>query len=203
MSTSGKQFLETLHLLWNKKCSFHPLNNIALTFTDLSCSMWGFLFEKIPFHFFCCNLIFFFERTHFAMGQLLASFFWSIKVQSSDTHARTKNVFAGSSFLEKQKEIVVQAALVIRGLFICGFAYSRSKSSLFWRTNPSILAYYWSFYSRFCNSRSKFLRTYLPRITRETCILIDRKIQRDKEREWKKRKSKRMWEIDINRDIKR
>ncbi len=63
----------------------------------------------------------------------------------------------------------IQAALVIRGLFICGFAYSRSQNCLFHRTNPSNSALNWSFYLRIRNSRSNISRTYLPQITRETC----------------------------------
>ncbi len=38
--------------------------------------------------------------------------------------------------------------------FICGFAYSRSQNCLFQRTNPSISALHWSFYSRIRNSQS-------------------------------------------------
>ncbi len=63
----------------------------------------------------------------------------------------------------------IQAALVFRALFICGFAYARSKNCLFQRTNPSISALYRSFYSRIRNSQSSISRSYLPRITRETC----------------------------------
>ena len=103
-NTSWKHFfLETLHLLWNKKCSFHPLN-IALTFTDLSCSMWGFLFKKIPFHFFCCNLIFFFRENTFCNygTSTRASFSGQSKSnQVTHTHAQ-KIVFAGSSFWKKR-----------------------------------------------------------------------------------------------------
>ncbi len=66
----------------------------------------------------------------------------------------------------------IQAALVIRCLFICGFAYSRSNNCLFQRTNPPISASHWSFYSRIRNSRSNISRKYLPRITRETYIVI-------------------------------
>ncbi len=57
----------------------------------------------------------------------------------------------------------VQPTLVFRGLFIRGFAYSRSTNCLFQRTYPSPSALYWSLYSW-----SKIRRTYLLWITRET-----------------------------------
>ncbi len=65
-----------------------------------------------------------------------------------------------------QHSLLIQAALVIR---FC--ASSRSKNCLFQITNPSISALNWSFYSRIRNSRSNISRTYLPRITRETCTI--------------------------------
>ncbi len=56
--------------------------------------------------------------------------------------------------------ISVKVALVIHFLFIWGFVYSWSENCQFQRTNLSILSLLWSFYSRFCNSRSNILRTY-------------------------------------------
>ncbi len=66
-------------------------------------------------------------------------------------------------------DLFIQAAIVI--LFICGFAYSWSKNCLFQTTNPPISALHWSFYSRIRNLWSNISRTYLPRITRETCTM--------------------------------
>ena len=65
--------------------------------------------------------------------------------------------------------ICVQAALIISGLFICGFANFRSKYWVLRRTSILIPAFYRSYYSW-----SKFERKYLPRITRETCTYFMR-----------------------------
>ncbi len=66
--------------------------------------------------------------------------------------------------------ICVQAALVIRGLFICEFAYSHwqkwSKMTIF-KSKTAFL----SAISRFAVQSGE---TYLPRITRETCTLKER-----------------------------
>ncbi len=67
----------------------------------------------------------------------------------------------------------IQAPLVNGGLFICGFAYSRSKNWLFKEPILQfVFNWYWSFYSWFNNLCSSIRRTYLPQITRETCTLF-------------------------------
>ncbi len=48
----------------------------------------------------------------------------------------------------KITRITIQAALVICGLFICDFAYIRSRNGLFSGTYP--LIYPWSFYMQIC-----------------------------------------------------
>ncbi len=63
----------------------------------------------------------------------------------------------------------VQAALVICGLFICDFAYMRSKICLFSGTYPLIYSHPWSFYMRIRYMRAYFLSPYLSHITRSTC----------------------------------
>ncbi len=65
--------------------------------------------------------------------------------------------------------LLVQAALVICGLFICNFAYMRSRNGLFSGTYPLIYSHPWSFYMRMCYMRAYFLSPYLSNITRSTC----------------------------------
>jgi hypothetical protein len=64
-------------------------------------------------------------------------------------------------YLLKRKYIWVQAALVIRGLFICEFAYSHCKYGSKWPFFPSKMDYL-SANSRFAVPNDG---TYLPRIT--------------------------------------
>jgi hypothetical protein len=93
----------------------------------------------------------------------------------------------------RKKRLPVQVALAIRGLFISGFTYSRSKKVfqklgirglslaylrflIVFDTKSSFKEAFWDHtvlprYSRFQNSRC-FDWTYLPRITKETCICL-------------------------------
>jgi len=64
----------------------------------------------------------------------------------------------------------IQAALVICGLFICDFAYMRSRNGLFSRTYPLINSQPGSFYMRIHYMRVYFWSPYLSHITRSTCI---------------------------------
>ncbi len=65
--------------------------------------------------------------------------------------------------------ILVQAALVICGLFICDFVHMRSRNSLFSGTYPLIYNYPWSFYVQICYIWTSFTSPYLSNITRSTC----------------------------------
>ncbi len=70
----------------------------------------------------------------------------------------------GGIELYKTRPFIIQAALVIRGLFICEFAYSHLKN----RSKMTIFQSKMNFLS--ANSRFAVQNdgTYLPRITRET-----------------------------------
>jgi len=66
-------------------------------------------------------------------------------------------------FLERDKwqKIAIQAALVICGLFICDFAYLRSRNGLFSGTYHLIYSNPWSFYMRIRYMRAYFWSPYL------------------------------------------
>ncbi len=64
----------------------------------------------------------------------------------------------------------VKEVLVICNLFICNFAYMRSKNGLFSETYPLIKSLV--LYMRICYMASLFLRPYLSHITRSTCIWL-------------------------------
>jgi len=66
---------------------------------------------------------------------------------------------------------LVQAALVICGLFICDFTYMRSRNGLFSGTYPLIYSNPWSFYMQICYMKAYFWSPYLSHITRSTCTL--------------------------------
>jgi len=61
-------------------------------------------------------------------------------------------------------------ALVICGLFICDFAYMRSRNDLFSGTYPLSISHPWSFYMRNHYMRVYFWSSYLSHITRSNCI---------------------------------
>jgi len=66
---------------------------------------------------------------------------------------------------------VVQAALVICGLFICDFMYMPSRNGLFSGTYPLIFSH--PFYMRIRYMRPHFWSPYLSHITRSTCTIIN------------------------------
>jgi len=65
--------------------------------------------------------------------------------------------------------LIIQAALVICGLFICDFAYMRSRNDLFSGTYPLIISHYWSFYMRIHYMRVYFWSPYPSHVTRSNC----------------------------------
>jgi hypothetical protein len=66
------------------------------------------------------------------------------------------------------QKLIIQAALVIRGLFVCGFTYSHLKNDLKWQFFLSKMDFLYA------NSRFQIQNdgTYLQRISRETCTTI-------------------------------
>ncbi len=66
----------------------------------------------------------------------------------------------------------LQAALVICSLFICDFAYMRSRNGLFSGTYPLIYSNPWSFYMQIRYMRAYFWSPYLSHLTRSTCTLF-------------------------------
>ena len=66
--------------------------------------------------------------------------------------------------------LIIQAALVIYGLFIRYFAYMRMTFYYFRGMNYPIYQSYWFRYMRICYMRTNFLGHYQSHITRETCI---------------------------------
>ncbi len=70
-----------------------------------------------------------------------------------------------------QHPFYVQAALVICGLFICNFAYMRSRNGLFSGTYPLIYSNPWYFYIQIRYMRVYFWSPYLSHITRSNCIV--------------------------------
>jgi hypothetical protein len=74
-----------------------------------------------------------------------------------------KEIYSNTKYLSMKQQ--VQAALVICGLFIYEFAYSHLQK---WSKMTIFQPKKCSFYLRIQDLRSK---TYLPRITRETCSL--------------------------------
>jgi hypothetical protein len=68
------------------------------------------------------------------------SWYFGFRFEQISVHSRVAfKMFLPFKVAKKGTKLnMLQAALVIRGLFICGFAYSRSKNCLFRRTNPSI-----------------------------------------------------------------
>jgi len=73
---------------------------------------------------------------------------------------------------DKHYLVIVQVALVICGLFICNFAYMRSRNGLFSGTYPLINSHPWSFYMRINYMRVYFWSPYLSHITRAACSLF-------------------------------
>jgi len=67
------------------------------------------------------------------------------------------------------QNVQVQEALVICGLFICDFAYMRSRNDLFSGTYPLIISHTWSFYMRIHYMWVYFWSPYLSHITRSNC----------------------------------
>ncbi len=65
---------------------------------------------------------------------------------------------------------MVQAALIICGLFICNFAYMQFGNSLFSWTFPLIYSHPWSFYIQIHYMWAYFWSPYLSHITKSSCI---------------------------------
>jgi len=66
----------------------------------------------------------------------------------------------------------IQAALVICCLFICDFAYMRSRNDLFSGTYPLIISHPWSLYMRIHYIRIYFWSPYPSHITRSNCMSL-------------------------------
>jgi len=77
------------------------------------------------------------------------------------------------SFWNKRNKAIldIQAALVICGLFICDFAYIRSRNDLFSITYPLIISHPWSFYIRIHYIQVYFWSPYPSHITRSNCTV--------------------------------
>jgi hypothetical protein len=71
---------------------------------------------------------------------------------------------------QRDLRLLVQAALIICGLFICDFAYMGSRNDLFSVTYPLIISHPWSFYMQIHYMRVYFWSPYPSHITRSNCI---------------------------------
>jgi len=68
-------------------------------------------------------------------------------------------------------KLTIQMALVICGLFICDFAYMRSRNDLFSGTYPLIISHPWAFHMWIHYIRVYFWSPYPSHITRSNFIL--------------------------------